>query len=209
MPAKKKDPSTRARRNKASTAATLPREKPVVAALEDYASQTVARLRAEIDRRNGDGRPASERLPRRGSKADLVAALVADDDDTPKLPERDAGWTRMTRDWWDDVWASPMSTEWHESDLHNVYVCAMLYDDMWTGDTAAARQKAAAEFRQQRAPLGLTPYDRRRLEWSIETAEDAKDRGTHRRRAAQTDEPAEQKKTAKRPDPRAALHAVK
>lgn len=209
MPAKKKDPSTRARRNKASTAATLPREKPVVAALEDYSAQTVARLRAEIDRRNADGRPASAHLRRRGSKAELVAALVADDDPTPKLPERPSGWTEMTREWWADVWASPMSSEWHESDLHNVYVCAMLYDDMWTGDTAAARQKAAAEFRQQRAALGLTPYDRRRLEWSIESAEDAKDRGARRRRAAQP-EPADQKKpAASRPDPRAALHAVK
>ena len=27
-----------------------------------------------------------------------------------------------------------------------------------------------------RSALGLTPYDRRRLEWQIETTEDAKDR---------------------------------
>lgn len=208
MPAKKKDPSTRARRNKASTAATLPREKPLAVALEDYSSHTVARLRTEIDRRNDDGRPDHAKLSKRGTKATLVEILTADDDTTPKLPERDAGWTAMTREWWADVWASPMSGEWHESDLHNVYVCAMLYDDMWNGDTAAARQKAAAEFRQQRAALGLTPYDRRRLEWSIETAEDAKDKGAKRRRST-SPEPAPATKQPARPDPRAALHAVK
>lgn len=201
MPAKKKDPSTRARRNKASTAATLTPK--LVVALEDYSKHTVAKLRAEIDRRN-ETRPEDARLARTGSKADLVERLTADDDPTPQLPDRPDGWHQMTRDWWADVWASPMSDEWHESDIHNLFVCAMLYDDMWCGETATARQKAAAEFRQQRAVLGLTPYDRRRLEWTIEEADEKKARGEQRRKA---EKPAQ---GAKPPavDPRG-LHAAK
>lgn len=43
-----------------------------------YEGQTVADLRAEIDRRN-EGREEADRIPTDGKKADLVAALQADD----------------------------------------------------------------------------------------------------------------------------------
>lgn len=157
MPAAKKHSSTRARANKASTAATLP---------------------LEVD------------------AADVVI---------PELPERNAGWHAQTVQWWTDVWSSPMSQEWHPStDLHNVFAAAMHYDDMWRAETPLERQKADAAFQKREAALGLTPYDRRRLEWSIETAEDAKARGQQRRRTTVSTEPTKDS----RPDPRAGLHAV-
>ena len=74
-----------------------------------------------------------------------------------------------------------MSPEWDDSDIHNVYIAAAIYDDMWTAETAKERKDAAAEYRLQRVDLGLSPYSRRRLEWTIETAEEAKDRGKRRR----------------------------
>jgi hypothetical protein len=43
-----------------------------------YASMKVADLKAEIERRN-EGREEPDRLPGDGKKADLVAALEADD----------------------------------------------------------------------------------------------------------------------------------
>lgn len=54
------------------------------AAAEDeqlgYEAQTVDELKAEIDRRNeGRGEDAIDRIPKTGNKADLVAALEADD----------------------------------------------------------------------------------------------------------------------------------
>lgn len=122
--------------------------------------------------------------------------------ETPELPERDAGWHSMTRQWWADVWASPMSPEWDESDVHNVYLLALIYDDTWTAETAGERQKAAAEYRQQRKDLGLTPLDRRRLEWQIEQADEARDKGRQRR------EKAEPSQSSDRGDTRAVLHAV-
>ena len=204
MPAKKKDASTRARRNKSTTQATLTPK--LVVALEDYSTSTVAKLRAEIDRRN-ESRDEHDQLVRTGTKAVLVERLTADDDPTPRLPARPSGWHSQTESWWADIWASPMSNEWHESDIHNLFVCAMLYDDMWCGETATARQKAASEFRQQRAVLGLTPYDRRRLEWTIEVADESKARGEQRRQSGQPPAPP----TGKQPpaaDPRA-LHATK
>jgi hypothetical protein len=132
MPAHKKDPSVRARRNKAATASTL--------------------------------------------------HAVADDERSP-IPALPPGreWHPATAEWWIDVWSSPMAREWDGSDVHNVTVCALLYNDIWTAETAKARKEAATEFRLQRQALGLTPYDRRRLEWTIETAEESKDRGRARR----------------------------
>lgn len=153
MPARKKDPSVRARRNKTSTRATL----------------TAPSGAVEI----------------------------------PELHEREQGWHKLTRDWWEDVWSSPMAAQWDDSDVHNVLIAAAVYDDMWTAETAKERKDAAAEYRLQRVDLGLSPYSRRRLEWTTETAEQAKDRGRQRRERTSkpTPSPAD--------DPRAALRAVK
>lgn len=89
----------------------------------------------------------------------------------PAMP-KGVTWHPQVRLWWRDVWASPMSQEWHESDRANVVVLAMLLNDFWTAGSASARKEAAAEFRQQRAELGLTPYSRRRLEWEFRSPND-------------------------------------
>ena len=138
MPAPKKHSSTRARANKATTAATL---------------STI----------------------RRGRRPQL-----------PSGPD----WHPQVSEWWADVWASPMAPEWHKSDTHNVIYCAMLLQDFWTAPSAKDRKDAIAEYRLQRKDLGLTPYDRRRLEWTIETAEESKDRGQARRQRGGAKQPA-------------------
>jgi hypothetical protein len=204
MPQPKKHSSVRARRNKATTAATLH----VVTAV-DYSSWTLADLRTEIEERNAE-RADDDQLPRTGGKKKLAEVLAADDaPDVPELPDRTGGWSEQTKAWWRDVWSSPMSDEWHDSDIHNVFVCAMLFDDMMTADTASARTKAASEFRQQRASLGLTPYDRRRLEWTIESAAEAKAKGQRRRNgAAGSGGGAKKPAAGGKKDPRAGLSAV-
>lgn len=210
MPAHKKDPSTRRRRNKVSTAATLTRSKDrhlEVAA--EYAAMTVAQLKLEIDDRN-EGRPIEARISKRGRKAELVKRLQEADANVPALPERMQSWHPMTHDWWADIWASPMSNEWDDSDLHNLVVLAAIYDDIWRAENAKDRKDAATEYRLQRADLGLSPYSRRRLEWQIESADEARDRGNRRRGghgSGQGKTPAGGKAAAK--DPRAALSLVK
>lgn len=213
MPAKKKDPSTRRRRNKAPTSATLTR--PALRSVEDYSDLTVAQLRAGLVEVN-ESRPADQQLPTRGTKAQLIERLVAAKSPVPLLPthpprftedgERvDVEWHEQTRSWWVDVWTSPMAAEWDPSDVHNVVVVALLYDDIWSASTAKARKDALAEYRLQRADLGLSPYSRRRLEWTIETADEAKSRG-ERRRSGQPPEKSKSSKPAV--DPRAILSAV-
>src|SRR4051812_28103820 len=125
MPALPKDPSTRARRNRTSTAAQLQRNPKIKA---------------------------------------------------PLLPER--AWHPMTRAWWRDVWASPMAPEYDASDKHGLFALAVLVDDFWTADTPTSRRDLAGEIRLQTQRYGLSPIDRRRLQWEIERTEDARERGS-------------------------------
>lgn len=150
MPAAKKHPTTRARANRASTAATL---------------------------------------------------TAASDGPAPALPEV-REWSPLTLAWWTDIWSSPMSSEYHESDRHQVIVLAMLMDDFFTAETRGQRTNISAEIRQHRTAFGMTPYDRRRLEWTIEQAEGAKDSGAARRERRGSPQP----KAGS--DPRAALSIV-
>ncbi len=145
-----KDPSTRSRRNKTSTNATL--------------------------------------------KAD--AAIVA-----PELPPYE--WHPMTLAWWRDLWASPMAPEYDESDRHGLFKLAMLQNDFWTAATAKERKEASAEIRLQEQRFGLSPIDRRRLQWEIEKTQEAVEKGEKRRTTAKanaSDKP--------KGDPRAVLRAL-
>jgi len=98
----------------------------------------------------------------------------------PAIPEG-VEWHPQAVAYWNDAWTSEMSPEWLDSDYHNVVLCAFLYHDFWTAETAGQRKDAAAELRLQRKDLGLAPAPRRSLEWTIETAEQAKDAGAARR----------------------------
>lgn len=121
----------------------------------------------------------------RGNKAATAAVLLpgAVAQDAPELPARHdedgnkISWQPQTVEWWKDLWAAPMSAEYHSSDKHALFVLAALTDKFWLNPDS----KLAGEIRLQRQAFGLTPYDRRRLEWTIETAEEAKERGTRRR----------------------------
>lgn len=125
----------------------------------------------------------------RANKASTAATLVLTGDrEVPSMPSG-PDWHPETVAWWSDVWASPMSPEWDESDVHNVVICALLYNDIWRAQTAKERKDAAGEFRLQRRDLGLTPYDRRRLEWTIEQAEDAQEHGKARRQRQASAQP--------------------
>lgn len=220
MPRRKKDPSVRSRRNTAATRATLKRVADESSLRGELEVLTVALLREAVDLANAS-RPADAQLPRTGRKAELVDRLVAAQRAVPDMPPHPpryaedgysvpADWHEQTVAWWDDVWTSPMAAEWDVSDVHNVAVVALLYDDIWTATTARERKDALSEYRLQRADLGLSPYSRRRLEWTIEAAGEAKDRGKERRsRQTGAGAPgAGSARTATADDPRRLLHSV-
>ena len=142
---------------------------------------------------------ARARANRASTAATLSSNVVAGP--IPSLPTV-REWSPMTLDWWRDLWRSPMSNEYHESDRHQIIVLALLMDDFFTAESRTMRTAISAEIRQHRTAFGMTPYDRRRLEWTIEQAEESKDRGAQRRQRATVAQP---KAGA---DPRSVLRAV-
>lgn len=98
----------------------------------------------------------------------------------PSLPSRGEGeqdWDPLTVAWWFDVWHSPMAEEYVRSDVHALFRLAKLIDMFW----AEPSKEFAAEIRIEQQAFGLTPLDRRRLEWTVERAEEAQDRARERR----------------------------
>jgi len=73
----------------------------------------------------------------------------------------------MTYAWWHDVWHSPMAAEFLQADIHGLYRLAVLVDSFWLQPT----KELAAEIRLQQTAYGLTPIDRRRLQWEVERVE--------------------------------------
>lgn len=124
-----------------------------------------------------------KRSPARRNKSATRATLsTVHDVKTPDLPVRT--WHAQTLVWWADVWDSPMAPEYDDSDRHGLFALALLVDDFWSAETAKERAPLAAEIRLQRQCFGLTPIDRRRLQWEIERTDEAQERGRKRRTAA-------------------------
>lgn len=148
-----------------------------------------------------DPKPSSTRARR--NKTSTAATLVANPGlKAPPLPGEN--WHSMTESWWGDVWSSPMAPEFDGSDKHGLFMLARLVDAFWVCPDPKLCKELAAEIRQQGQRFGLSPIDRRRLQWEIEHTEEAQDQGKRRRAAAA----ATGEKKPRRADPRAGLHAV-
>ena len=130
--------------------------------------------------------PKPAKMRQRVNKTSTAATLSATSPliAAPALPDRGRPWHPMTVAWWSDavtgVWASPMAKEFDNSDVHGLYKLAALEDDFWTAFDPADRRAMAAEIRLQRQSFGLSPIDRRRLQWEIVRVDDA----TKKRRPA-------------------------
>lgn len=96
----------------------------------------------------------------------------------PQLP-KDRDWLPATRRWWAEVWASPMAGEYLRSDISGLIRLAMLIDLFYQ----EPKTGLAAEIRQSEKGFGLTPLDRRRLEWQVVQTEEAKDKRDWQRSA--------------------------
>ena len=163
--------SLRARRNKASTRAKL-RPKGSKKALRKRRTPTRApavRAPALPSRACPCGGPVEPPKPRkkrgRGRPRKPPPPCVMCEG-TGILP-----WHHLTQVWWRRLWASPMSPEYAESDLDGLYVLAALRDEHWR--TGGVDTKLAGEIRLWEARFGLSPIDRRRLEWKIPSPEES------------------------------------
>lgn len=144
--------------------------------------------------------PKDPSTRQRRNRTSTAATLKADP--RVKAPDLPFEPHPMTAEWWSDVWASPMAPEYDDSDRHGLVMLAVLVDSFWTCPVVAERLKLMAEIRQQSQRFGLSPMDRRRLQWEIERTEDAQAKGARRRAAA----PKPDKSSGA--DPRGVLRAV-
>ncbi len=110
----------------------------------------------------------------------------------PRRPDR-RKWHKWTLGWWHLVWTSPMAAEYLESDVPGMIRLAVLIDDF----NRVPDPNLAKEIRLQEQRFGLSPIDRRRLQWEVERVESATKKD---HRSAQS--------PARADDPRAALHIV-
>ena len=95
----------------------------------------------------------------------------------PRRPKGKGGWHKMARLWWHDVWTSPMHYEYLRVDVHALYRLVILVDAFLKSGTL----EIAKEIRLLEREFGITPLSRRRLEWSVAQAEEARDRHEQKR----------------------------
>ena len=126
--------------------------------------------------------PKAAELRQRRNKSASRALLPAEDEPRvkpPSLPKYpyDGNWHLMAKRWWKDVWSSPMRSEFLRGDEPGLFRLVLLVSLFWeTGKMDYAR-----EIRMLEREFGLTPLSRRRLEWQVAQAEEAKDKHTLRR----------------------------
>lgn len=142
-----------------------------------------------------------QRTNRMSTHAKLPSEAESAENDVPPLFVRDDGksWHPMVLEWWDAVWRSGMASEFLGVDMRGgLYLLANLYQIGWTTTSKAAFIEATKEIRLQEVRFGLSPMDRRRLQWEVNRGEQA-EKQMERRRMPKPDPTG---------DPRANLKAV-
>lgn len=145
------------------------------------------------------------RANRGHSGAMLPSVADSAENAVPALSRRDDGaaWHVRVTEWWAAVWRSPMAAEYLPSDRRGLEALALLHHDFWTASGPRERVALASEIRLQESRFGLSPVDRRRLQWIVERAELAEQRTEARRNAE-----ALRQVAAGAKDPRAVLRMV-
>jgi len=149
--------------------------------------------------------PKPAALRQRRNKTTTVAHLPSEAETegrkAPPLHKREDGekWHPRVLEWWRSIWRSPMSGEFLDADMRGgLYLLADLHQLRWVATSRTALIEAAKEIRLQEVRFGLSPIDRRRLQWEVARGEEAERKTTSRKKA--TPAPAD--------DPRAALKVV-
>jgi hypothetical protein len=118
---------------------------------------------------------------------------------TPELPA-ELAWHPRTLAWWQAAWRSPMAAEWLDSDVERLFMLALAVEDLWRNGNL----DRLSEIRLSGALFGLSPIDRRRLNWEIDRGEEAEER-TRDRRSRPSSTQSASSSSAKRDDPRRVL----
>lgn len=119
--------------------------------------------------------PSTRRARNKHSTFTVLHPQDEADVEVPTLPPRQdkKRWLVKTLAFWTDLWHSPMAPEYTEADIHGLYDLAVLVDDFNRAESVHERVKLSAEIRMIRQAYGLSPMDRRRLQWQIDQGDAA------------------------------------
>lgn len=81
----------------------------------------------------------------------------------PKIRSARTVFTSVVEEWWRDLWASPMATQFLPADIHTLSRLAELKDDY----AVEPNVKLLTEIKQLEDRYGLNPKSRRELRWAI------------------------------------------
>jgi hypothetical protein len=127
-----------------------------------------------------------QRRNRVATRAILPSVEESQKRKVPPLYKRESSaekWHPKVLGWWRALWKSPMAEEYLEAEIRGgLYDLAELYQAFWTSKNVRDTIAVASEIRQQEARFGLSPVDRRRLQWEVERGEQAVERAQRRRR---------------------------
>ena len=131
--------------------------------------------------------PKDPRTRQRVNRTSTAAALPPDGSTRPRGPylDRKRKWHPNTWAWWNEVRRSSMATEFVSVDWQGLIMLAELVEQFWTTPT----KDLASEIRLQRQCFGLTPIDRRRLQWEIGRGEEADQKRKRRKPPTPVDDP--------------------
>lgn len=162
----------------------------------------------------GMGPPPKPQAARTRHKAHVTHAVLYQREDgeieIPPMPRSNNGkpWNVLTKRWWKDIWSSPMAVEYDESDIHGIYQLAALVNDFWEARSARERREASAEIRLAGQRFGISPLDRRRLQWEISRGEQAEAERRKRQARDKAAEQAQAQPPTQTGDPRSILRQV-
>lgn len=86
-------------------------------------------------------------------------------------------WAKPVVKWWNDLWSSPMSSEFVDSDIHGLYMaCVYMHESLNPYLRVADRIKNAQAWESTIAKYGLTPTARESLRWQVAQGTQAQNR---------------------------------
>ena len=135
---------------------------------------------------------------RRNQSATKATLSVVENPEVPPLPPaehwlsdrwnhrteewEDPKWMPHVIAWWNDIWSSPMSSEFDDADIHGLYLaCMYLQESTNSGLKASERISYGKNYEAAVRNYGLTPMARRSLQWEIARSDEATDKNAKRK----------------------------
>ena len=123
--------------------------------------------------------PSDPNKKTRTNKTSTRATLgIIENPDIPPMPPAGdyvgEAWNPAVVRWWNDIWSSPMSSEFMSSDIHGLYLgCKQLHESLNQANKPTDQASFMTKFEQTIRNFGLNPMARRALQWEIERGTEA------------------------------------